>query len=66
MSIRDYKVRYILTNGSTNETIKIPKIDYDEVVNADVTMNDLMLLRILKEELEHCEGVAITKSYMKD
>ena len=66
MSIRDYSVRYVLTNGSTNDTIKIPKSDYDEVVTADVTLNDLILLRVLKAELEHCEGVAITKSYMKD
>lgn len=66
MSIRDYSVRYVLTNGSTNETIKIPKCDYDDLVTAEFYLNDLILFKTIKEELQHCEGVAITKSYMKD
>ena len=66
MSIKDYSQRFIITNGTTHDIIKIPHTDYDDICTFDISINDYMLLRCLKEELHQTDNIVVSKTYMKD
>lgn len=66
MSIKDYNIKLVLVNGTTNERIKIPQIDKYLEVDQRISVNDILMLNTIKEELSKNEMVTIAKSYMRD
>ena len=68
MSIRDYNMKYLITNGNTGEIIKVPKIDanYDTDTFKNYKVSKIILIETILEELKDCESVTISKSYMRD
>lgn len=66
MSIKDYNIKLVLVNGATNERMVIPQIDKYLEVDQKMSVNDILMINTIKEELSKNESITIAKSYMRD
>lgn len=66
MSIRDYAKRYIVINGVTNEQIKVPQANINDIVMKDYRLDDILLIDTILEELQEADTITICRTYMKE
>lgn len=64
MSIKDYIMKLVVINGATNDRVPVP--NYEDQIKTEITIQDYILLKTIKQELANCESIVITKSYMRD
>lgn len=66
MSIKDYRKKFIVINGTTNEQIKVPQSNINDIVMKDYRLDDILLVDTILEELEQADTVTVCRTYMKD
>lgn len=66
MSIKDYRKKFIVINGTTNEQIKVPQSNINDIVMKDYKLDDILLIDTILEELDQTDTVTVCRTYMKD
>lgn len=66
MSIKDYRKKFIVINGVTNEQIKVPESNVHSIVLKDYLIDDVLLIDTVLAELEQADTVTVCRTYMKD
>lgn len=66
MSIKDYSKKYIVINGTTNEQIRVPISNINDIVMKDYRIDDVLLVDTILEELQQSDTVTVVRTYMKD